>query len=156
MEAKTTSRTSSKQSLILDIDEDKRQNAFPVNVESMPRTKRKICHEVIENVSHLTKNNLSLQKRRKCALIIDDSTTIRKVFHRALSNLGYEVYQAENGLKGLEELKITIYDVVLCDFLMPIMDGVDCVQQYRAWEQTNRQWANQVGFYFLSCYISEF
>ena len=73
------------------------------------------------------------------ALIIEDSTTVRKILGRALSKLGYQVFEAVDGMEGLRELKVTLFDIVLCDFLMPVMDGLDCVQQYREWEVTNRQ-----------------
>ena len=85
-----------------------------------------------------------LKKRSKCALVIDDSKTIRKVIDRALKNFGFDVVLAENGLQGLEEMKTTVFDIVLCDFLMPIMDGMDCVQQYRQWESSHRAWFKQV------------
>jgi len=83
------------------------------------------------------------QQRIKCALIIDDSKVIRKVIDKALSNFGFKVVQAENGMIGLEEMKSTLFDLVLCDFLMPVMDGVDCVQHYREWESSNRSWFKQ-------------
>lgn len=87
--------------------------------------------------------------RKKCALIIDDTKVIRKVFERALTGLGFEVKQAENGLKGLLQMKATMFDVVFCDFLMPLLDGLDCVQQYRAWERENRSWFKQVSHVLL-------
>jgi len=83
------------------------------------------------------------KRRKKFALIIDDSKTIRKVLKRALKNFGFEVVLAENGMQGFEEMKSTVFDVVLCDFLMPIMDGMDCVKQYREWECSNRSWFEQ-------------
>lgn len=73
------------------------------------------------------------------ALIIDDSVIIRKTLTRALSGLGYSCTVAEDGLVGLKHLQSSTYDVVLCDFLMPVMDGLDCVREYRQWEQSNRQ-----------------
>eukprot|EP01083_Nonionella_stella_P265369 898988_1 len=97
----------------------------------------------VENVQKVAAVHNTEVKRRRCALIIDDSVTIRKVFERALVSLGFEVRQAENGLVGLEEMKGTVYDIVLCDFLMPIMDGVDCIQHYREWERTHRKWFHQ-------------
>jgi CheY-like chemotaxis protein len=83
-------------------------------------------------------------KRKKCALIIDDTKIIRKVFVRALTGMGFAVKQAENGLKGLLEMKTVMFDVVFCDFLMPLLDGLDCVQQYREWEKDNRPCFKQV------------
>jgi len=76
--------------------------------------------------------------RTKCVLVIDDSLTIRKGIDKAFTRLGFEVTQAENGLEGLQMLKSKPYDAVLCDFLMPVMDGLDFVQQYRAWEAAHR------------------
>ena len=76
--------------------------------------------------------------RTKKALVIEDSVVVRKTLARALQKLGYVVSQAVDGMEGLKELKQTVYDVSLCDFLMPNMDGLDCVQQYRKWEEENR------------------
>jgi len=72
------------------------------------------------------------------ALVIDDSLVIRKGLSRLLSKNGYHVVTAENGQQGLEAMKANMFDFVLCDFLMPVMDGLDCVQQFRAWEKTHR------------------
>ena len=72
------------------------------------------------------------------ALVIDDSLVVRKSLAMALRRLGYEASQAENGLEGLQKLTEAMYDLVLCDFLMPVMDGFDCVKQFRLWESDNR------------------
>eukprot|EP00977_Amphora_coffeiformis_P002213 scaffold425_cov175-Amphora_coffeaeformis.AAC.72 len=78
--------------------------------------------------------------RKKRALVIEDSLVVRKSLARALDKLGYEVTQAENGLEGLKRLKEKLFDLTLCDFLMPVMDGMDCVKQYRDWEKEHRPW----------------
>jgi len=65
--------------------------------------------------------------RRRHALIIDDSLVIRKSLERALNKLGFEVSLAVDGMEGLGKLKETMYDLVLCDFLMPVMDGMEYV-----------------------------
>ena len=99
----------------------------------------------------LSKADNPAKRRKKYALIIDDSKTIRKVLERALSNFGFEVKLAENGMQGLEKMKSTVFDIVLCDFLMPIMDGMDCVKQYREWESSHRAWFQQVSTRFVIC-----
>lgn len=78
--------------------------------------------------------------RKRRALVIEDSLVVRKSLARALDKLGYEVTQAPNGLEGLKCLKEKLFDLTLCDFLMPVMDGMDCVKQFRGWEKTNRPW----------------
>jgi len=77
------------------------------------------------------------------ALVIEDSLVVRKNLARVLTKLGFEVTQAVNGMEGLKELKSSLYDLVLCDFLMPVMDGLDCIQQYRQWEAVNRPFFKQ-------------
>uniref|UniRef100_A0A6B2L196 Histidine kinase n=1 Tax=Arcella intermedia TaxID=1963864 RepID=A0A6B2L196_9EUKA len=69
-------------------------------------------------------------------LVIDDCMTIRKMTQRLLQKLGHEnVDIAENGKDGLELLKKSSYSLVFCDFLMPVMNGVECVRAYREWEK---------------------
>lgn len=75
--------------------------------------------------------------RKKKALVIEDSVVVRKCLVKALSKLGYDVVEAMNGAIGLKELKKSSFDIALCDFLMPVMDGLDCVQQFREWERNN-------------------
>ena len=81
--------------------------------------------------------------RKKKALVIDDSLIVRKSIGRALERLGYAVKLAVDGEDGLKDLKESIFDITLCDFLMPNLDGFDCVQQYRKWEAENRRWFRQ-------------
>lgn len=82
--------------------------------------------------------------RQQKALVIDDSLVIRKSLAMALKKLKYDVTQAVDGLDGLNKLKENPFDLVLCDFLMPVMDGFDCVKQYRSWERKNRSWFRQL------------
>lgn len=84
-----------------------------------------------------------LKKRKRKALVIEDSMVVRKSLTRALTKIGFEVTQAVDGMEGLRELQSVLFDVVLCDFLMPVMDGLDCVQQYREWEQNHRPYFKQ-------------
>ena len=85
----------------------------------------------------------SHQKRERIALVIEDSVVIRKVLKRALNRQGFVVKDAENGMIGLKELQNSMFDLVLCDFLMPVMDGLACIQQYRDWEKIHRPWFRQ-------------
>jgi CheY-like chemotaxis protein len=83
-------------------------------------------------------------ERSKCVLVIDDSITIRKALSKGFSRLGFKVDEAENGLQGFNLMKAHPYDLVLCDFLMPIMDGIDVAKKIRAWERMSRPWYHQV------------
>lgn len=83
------------------------------------------------------------ETRKRKALVIEDSMVVRKSLTRVLTKLGFETTQAVDGMEGLKELQCSLFDVVLCDFLMPVMDGLDCVQQYREWEANHRPFFRQ-------------
>ncbi len=63
-------------------------------------------------------------------LIIEDEASIRRVLTKILSeeNDSYQVEEAEDGVQGLEKIKNTDYDLVLCDIKMPKMDGEELLE----------------------------
>lgn len=56
-------------------------------------------------------------------LVIDDEYSIAEVLEAALADAGHEVVTAMNGRQGLERLHERRPDLVLVDFMMPVMDG---------------------------------
>lgn len=69
------------------------------------------------------------------ALIVDDSSVMRKIVERTLRQAGMDslvVIEAGNGTDGLEMLKTKQVDLILSDINMPLMDGLEFVRQIRA------------------------
>ncbi len=64
----------------------------------------------------------------KC-LIIDDDKNSRYFFSEIASSCGYEVYEAENGLYALEICKKSKPDIILLDWMMPSMGGIEFLQK---------------------------
>ncbi len=62
-------------------------------------------------------------------LVIDDERSIRNTLKDILEYEKYEVDLAEDGKKGLEKVKQTEYDIVLCDIKMPGLDGIEVLEQ---------------------------
>ena len=65
-------------------------------------------------------------------LAIDDSRTIREMLRQTLTNGGFEVHVAEDGVDGLEKLPDVLPDVVITDINMPRMDGFGVIEAIRA------------------------
>lgn len=66
------------------------------------------------------------------ALIVDDSSVMRKIVERSLRQAGIElsqVLEAGNGAEALGVLREHRVDLVLCDINMPVMDGLEFVKQ---------------------------
>jgi two-component system, cell cycle response regulator len=66
------------------------------------------------------------------ALVVDDNRLNRMLLGRALTELGVEPVEAENGLRALEIMAETPVDVVLLDLLMPVLDGYARLERLRA------------------------
>ena len=66
------------------------------------------------------------------ALIVDDSSVMRKIVERSLRQAGIElakVFEAGNGAEALVVLAENRVDLILCDINMPVMDGLEFVKQ---------------------------
>jgi len=73
------------------------------------------------------------------ALIIDDSRAMRRIIGDMMRQLGFEVSEAGHGRAGYEQLVAgPAPDIVLVDWNMPEMNGLEFVQAVRA----NGQYAN--------------
>ncbi len=60
---------------------------------------------------------------RKKILVVEDSTTTRKVISITLGQQGYEIIEAGDGLEALSKLNETSPDLILLDIILPKMDG---------------------------------
>ena len=66
-------------------------------------------------------------------LIVDDSSTMRRIIINTLTKLGYKEFQeAANGREGLEKLASSPVDMIITDWNMPEMSGIDFIRAVRA------------------------
>lgn len=63
-------------------------------------------------------------------LIIEDESAIRRVLVKILKeeNSQYQIFEAEDGLDAMEQIKSNDFDLVLCDIKLPKMDGVEVLE----------------------------
>jgi two-component system chemotaxis response regulator CheY len=67
----------------------------------------------------------------KLCLVVDDSRVVRKVARRILEDLGFEVAEAGDGAEALAWVRTAMPDVVLLDWHMPVMNGLEFLRQLR-------------------------
>jgi two-component system, OmpR family, alkaline phosphatase synthesis response regulator PhoP len=67
----------------------------------------------------------------KKVLVVDDEIHIVHVVAIKLRNNGYEVISAENGAQALQLVQSEKPDIVVTDFQMPIMNGVELIEKLR-------------------------
>ena len=85
----------------------------------------------------------------KRILVIDDDEAIRKSFTLTLEDVGYEVYVAESGEKGIGMEQNTKYDLVFLDLKMPGLNGVETLQELRKIDK-------DVPIYIITAFHQEF
>ena len=68
----------------------------------------------------------------KLALVVDDSMVVRKMVSKALEGAGFEVLQAGNGKEALAIAAGKALSVVITDFNMPTMNGLELIKSMRA------------------------
>ena len=68
-------------------------------------------------------------------LIVDDSSTMRKIISRSLRQAGLavdDIYEAGDGIEGLSVMEGKSIDLILSDINMPNMDGLEFIKNVRA------------------------
>ncbi len=68
----------------------------------------------------------------KTCLIVDDSRVIRKVARQMLEALGFAVDEAEDGREALARCETRMPDMVLLDWNMPVMGGMEFLKALRS------------------------
>jgi two-component system sensor histidine kinase and response regulator WspE len=105
------------------------ENGLPiliVDVEDMILTLEKLV-----SVGHLNKvrgeTSAGAKRHGKRVLVVDDSLTVRELERKLLSNQGYEVESAVDGVDGWNAVRTGQFDLVVTDIDMPRMDGIELV-----------------------------
>ncbi len=67
-------------------------------------------------------------------LVVDDSSTMRRIIKNTLSRLGYnDVLEGENGVEGWDQMDANAdIKVLITDWNMPEMNGLELVKKVRA------------------------
>lgn len=73
----------------------------------------------------------------RVCLVVDDSPTVRKVIGRIISEFGFSIVEAEDGQKALNICASTTPELIMLDWNMPIMNGMEFFKAFK--ENPNRK-----------------
>ncbi len=64
-------------------------------------------------------------------LVVEDDKDLQELFVSILVGEGYEVYKAKDGIEAFDVLDQTHIDLVVCDIMMPRMDGFEMIKEIK-------------------------
>ena len=65
-------------------------------------------------------------------LLVEDDTFLREIILKKLSSEGFEVVEAEDGEKALLAAEKDVYDVILLDLIIPVINGFEVLEKVRS------------------------
>ena len=68
----------------------------------------------------------------KSCLVVDDSKVIRKIIRNILDGLDFEIEEAEDGQEAYDACMRGMPDIILLDWNMPVLNGIDFLRKLRA------------------------
>ena len=76
-------------------------------------------------------------KKKLRFLVVDDIFTNRLLLSEILREIGYECEEAENGSEALDCFTKDVFDMILMDIEMPVMNGIEATRKIREMEETD-------------------
>ena len=95
-------------------------------------------HDLEDRLTERSRNGIAdksfpAREMKMRALVVDDSRTVRIIVGNILREMGAEVIEADNGLAGLDQLRLNSgVQLILVDWNMPEMNGLEFIQAVRA------------------------
>ena len=89
-----------------------------------------------ESLTAENKNIHNNEKSQGIVLIIDDNQDVRD-YVKSLLEEEYSVIEAANGEEGLKIAIANVPDIIICDVMMPVMDGMECCRRLKAEPRTS-------------------
>ncbi len=98
--------------------------------EEAAETKKLYEAEDVEAELGKIETELTMDSEKPLVLVIDDNNDIQKLVG-GLLNTEYNVISAGNGADGLRKAMKYVPDLVICDVMMPVMDGIECLKRLK-------------------------
>ena len=91
---------------------------------------------VVEELSDSETEEIAPDEDKECVLVIDDNADVRG-YVKSLLDDRYAVIEAADGHAGLKKAMKYVPDAIVCDVMMPVMDGLECCRKLKTELQTS-------------------
>lgn len=91
---------------------------------------------VVEELEDMETEEQIPDENKECILIIDDNADVRD-YVKSLLKEEYTVIEAPDGRAGLKKAMKYVPDAIICDVMMPVMDGLECCRKLKTELQTS-------------------
>ena len=99
--------------------------------EEAVATDRLITEDEVEAELGVIENETDIDENKPLVLIIDDNKDIQKLVGQLLNDK-YNIVTASDGSEGIRKASRYIPDLIICDVMMPVMDGLECCRRIKA------------------------
>lgn len=73
---------------------------------------------------------------KKKIMIVEDDSFVMDIYQTKLSQEGFEVISASNGIEAIKKLETELPDLILLDIVMPYMGGMEALKKLKEDEKT--------------------
>ena len=91
---------------------------------------------VVEELEDMETEEQIPDENKECILIIDDNADVRD-YVKSLLQEEYTVIESPDGRAGLKKAMKYVPDAIICDVMMPVMDGLECCRKLKTELQTS-------------------
>lgn len=107
----------------------------PTSLIDQNSLEKPVDKNLVEDIKgHITKK---VKREKPPILVVEDNVEIQELLKELLENSNYSVLQAFNGLEGLQMVVKHIPHLVICDIMMPEMDGTELTKKIKSNSITN-------------------
>jgi len=76
------------------------------------------------------------EEKKQTIMIVEDDSFVMDIYKTKLSQEGFAVVEAENGMEAIKKLKDVKPSLILLDIIMPYMDGLEVLKKIKENEET--------------------
>ena len=92
---------------------------------------RTITSRDVETELGSVETEITIDESKPLVLVIDDNNDIRKLIAELLKYT-YNIITANNGADGIRKAVRYVPDLIICDVMMPVMDGLECCRRLKS------------------------